>query len=1034
MLIVILGLLAACGALMIGLMYQSQGLNILVRGQAGYLESQLNIHDAQARIGLSLIKDRTTDPALNNVIGSVSSSSDFSCSAPNASAPLSVRWSNGDSVNVPLPKAFGSYANLIATSGVVPQTGYQNTTVTNTSNGVPVAQGHTAVALESSGQPYLTEYSHSFPYGAYAPQGSIQMDQVGAWSNPTLAESKVNGNITTSDQQSSGVPVLLRAANSIQVNTTFPNGRAYSDHGPITLAGDAVGFTGPTGPELYCASLTSQIQNCMTSLSQGTLDKTALITGTFFSFQTVRDLFQGNLSLKSAISVEQALSFPMFPVPVIQEDVAVTLLMIHHPWPADSLGGSGGDGSQAEALGLQMQSDSMQVVTDNTTIANATADKQLNNQTITNDTATLAASNDTTTNTQMNTAINAANVKNSADDQAITNASTDISNMNSTIAALEQQIQADTPNGQKGNIPTTAYEDATANDGTGYDYVDIVGAIFDAVENMIEGKEDLGTALDGINPPPRLVHFGSLAPQWEFDDNSGAFNSTATWTVPEGKTLQFSTFSGKPTATFTIRGDLWIQRGATLYVNGNLVVASPGIWYDLAGAATSLGNSTSGTVTIATSDPAFPAGRIIMEPGASLVVSGDLNAAGGTPTTGSVVVCSNYGSIRGLTNGILVSGNVNIAHGIYSGVTLLDVFGYYTNGEFGTFYQNWLMPAIATVLPDLSKFFGPWNKRQCYFAKYCTTFCFLNFLDEFGIGEIPVPCPIPASNCEIGFFDELTKVYSYVLNSTTGENLYTQCDWWLFGRGVVPFCLKVEPDAIKSALSNLNYTAITEGAAKTALVNFAENLIPQLLISAVNTVLRDGLKQVLTELIPFSFPSCPGDDGTDESSFETDIQNDFESALANGIKANLYSMFKTVLGSVQTAVEGAASGVGEDNYLCREVPGLLLYSGGNMNVGLAGEPLGANAASAYFFAQGNLQVSAQKIVGCLVSATGNIVASGQFLYYPYFTTGSLYNPLKPSDELANDIELTLSDLNPGNNTAIDLGVQCTRISAAGWLR
>jgi hypothetical protein len=107
-----------------------------------------------------------------------------------------------------------------------------------------------------------------------------------------------------------------------------------------------------------------------------------------------------------------------------------------------------------------------------------------------------------------------------------------------------------------------------------------------------------------------------------------------------------------------------------------------------------------------------------------------------------------------------------------------------------------------------------------------------------------------------------------------------------------------------------------------------------------------------------------------------------------------------------------------------------------MTVGQPGNSQAALSALGFFYAEGDLKVNAQRIVGALVSRTGSIQSTGLLYFYPYFTRAALYNPKKPrdygtgpTDDLANAFQFTPPK--PEGNTCIDLFFPWARVTAAG---
>jgi hypothetical protein len=415
---------------------------------------------------------------------------------------------------------------------------------------------------------------------------------------------------------------------------------------------------------------------------------------------------------------------------------------------------------------------------------------------------------------------------------------------------------------------------------------------------------------------------------------------------------------------------------------------------------------------------------------------------GGNRDTGSVVCCSQVGPGTLINTAILCQGNVKIAHGVYSGLTLQDLIKRLAEKEVPSldgFSKYFMKPFMEEVAPNLSKVWGPWNYRDpCYFAPHATTFVFLNFLAEFGLAEIPFPIPLPVENLECKIFSWLSKGYGFELNFNLGENFTTQSTWWLLGRGTVPFFLKVPPHLIQEAFSKINYKQIVSDALLKAAKDFMTEVIPDLLKSIVEEVAVKAVALILKEVIPFKFADAPEDGESQkiEKDFEKKVLAEIREIIEESTKGEIIQAVSEVVVEIKDKIVEEAATSSDANYLCREVPGVYLYSGQSMTVGQPGNSQAALSALGFFYAEGDLKVNAQRIVGALVSRTGSIQSTGLLYFYPYFTRAALYNPKKPrdygtgpTDDLANAFQFTPPK--PEGNTCIDLFFPWARVTAAG---
>src|SRR5690606_14817473 len=102
-------------------------------------------------------------------------------------------------------------------------------------------------------------------YAAYAPKGSIHLEAVEGWANPTFEEKD-----TPALEAFSGVPAFLGAQADIEV-AHFAYGEAHSRVGPVSVGeGAAVGFVGPLPLPAYEGPLLVQAQQAQTDLDEAT--------------------------------------------------------------------------------------------------------------------------------------------------------------------------------------------------------------------------------------------------------------------------------------------------------------------------------------------------------------------------------------------------------------------------------------------------------------------------------------------------------------------------------------------------------------------------------------------------------------------------------------------------------------------------------------------------------------------------------------------------------------------------------------------
>jgi len=134
----------------------------------------------------------------------------------------------------------------------IPEVGYNKAvTVPVDNRDIEVPPWHNLAVLESPmGNKYIAMYSYSFPFGAYAPNGKIELYDARSWANPTLKQ--VEQILQDNDKKQeydknkgdvySGTPVDILAKKDISI-TEYPHGRAYSYDGKIYVKGGGIGFS-----------------------------------------------------------------------------------------------------------------------------------------------------------------------------------------------------------------------------------------------------------------------------------------------------------------------------------------------------------------------------------------------------------------------------------------------------------------------------------------------------------------------------------------------------------------------------------------------------------------------------------------------------------------------------------------------------------------------------------------------------------------------------------------------------------------------
>jgi hypothetical protein len=636
-LILVLGFAAALLVLIFILGMQGQSLSSLIRSQESRLDRRLASLDTAARVGILLTATSQQRPP-SRVTGPAALNGTFS-NQPYGLSQSSGRvdW-NRESVHYPLPSQPCSFDNLFGDQ--LPSVGYQDELLKKASNGQAVAPGHSLLNQQFNRASSLTVFDHNFPYAAYAPSGEVQLQQVVSFHNPTFDESE--GKLASPPdplQYASGLPVLVRAKGAVQVDQ-FSCGRALSENGPIQVQGGALGFSGDLAEDQFCKNLSSQTSQAMDQLRDGALNKSKWIAGDFLSFEGVVALFKGKSGAAAKIlSVQQACSFPFPPFPIIQEDAFITVLLIHHPWPADFTGTASDqqDIDEMKSLGdqvkaLQSRADRIGEQVKKLLPQRDDLKQQLKQPDLSDDQKeALQKQLD-----DLQSQIDADQGQISDLDEQISDLKAKIKEKQTTIDKKSKEVW----NGLPGSIPNNAWEDAGQPTGSSWAYVIVGEALVKSIFKALGG--DIQSLLQTLVPPVRLVHLGSVDPEWQFHSDKTwpypgkqGYVMKATVNVPPGKTMKLSGEYDVPGQHIEIQGDLWIQKGATCFVDGNLHVTKPDTWTDLAGVAKSpLMPGQEGTSDDdfkptpvgsespdGSTNPLYPWGRIILEEGATLVVS-----------------------------------------------------------------------------------------------------------------------------------------------------------------------------------------------------------------------------------------------------------------------------------------------------------------------------------------------------------------------------------------------------------------------------
>lgn len=825
---------------------------------------------------------------------------------------------------------------------------------------------------------YEMQHSKGQGYALYAPKGKIKAGQVMGWANPRHDDKR------KSLESFSGVPAVVAGLNEVELEK-LDYGSAYSKKGKATIeSGLGVAFAGYFPYLDYDTTLTSKIETSFGAL-QGVAhdtDKTNLITGDILDIgKSIAMFFSGSGSL--SLTLQQAMEFPFPPIPGFSQDVPGLLyeFWVCLPEPPDFSENSTAKDEDSKAF-----TDKLTAASDEYKAAKAQVEALQ---------AQLAAESDADKKKDIQEKLDKANQRFDAAKQ--------------TLKDLQEEAEGNSKknkdrinnNGIAPYTPQTRNDDLAItgkNGQTGWPYRALLSNLLDLLLNIISGDTD--GILNLFFKKVRLVHFGGKNNTPDFTFNGGLFHSTATWTVPPGRSFCYR-------GNMEIAGDLWLQRGTTFLVEGDLTVASPGAGSGL--------------------NPLSPSGRVFLEEGSSLLVTGNFSCEG-SPLYGSVMIGSRAGVAHPLNSAILCKGNVNIPYSMMTAMTLEDTVRWLGDKEPAIGKLNQVItPLLSLIAPNAAKLAGPFHMRKCYFASYAATFQLI----IIPIVEVPVPTPIPIphKNALVPVFKALTRLYTITMNFSLGENLYPSADWWIFGEGVVPMIPKLDLPRALDAIKGLSLPSFSLDGFdwESKLKEFAEDLGKEAAAKIVTTVITKVVtKIVASAAIPFggSIVDILVDELLDQIQAQIDEALDagnFMDTLKNDALDLLKSKLKTVLDQVLT--EG----------LLRENAGCVVYAGGTMDIGyLNGAPTTDVIASGLFISRGNVRMNADHAIGQIVSLEGDIEAK-KVLYNPYFTRASLYVPKSSeSDWVKRAFELNYGkDYDSGQSTEIEPDLSDI-ITSRGW--
>lgn len=930
-------------------------------------------------------------------------------------------------------------------------------------NDILVPPWHTLLSFQAAvtGRSYIAVYKKAFPYAAYAPKGKIRLDDAVAVANPTMAYAKEESEKEENKDKDltdiySGVPVRLYAEKDIIIDK-FPHGRAYSVEGPIRIFNKlgGIGFSGIKPEKNFAQIIQQQLDKVYEEVSKDTLDKTSFIIGRPLQITT---LIKGNASLKDIFSIEQSLEFPFPVIPTFSTIGIIHTIQLHAPFISDIATPYAVtpldfddkynqiiSNAQATMSRLGYSPDNIQYI-DGLAFP-VYSDAQINqaktrlegywNNFVWAMTIAGFPPQDSLIPAAKQVLDQMKNSSNPAVRQSAILALSRISEYQTYIVKKQNYDDffaflafKDSLSGNIGispstprKIPETRKEESQfQNNEPSYPYGSIVGNLFNALKslfgNLIQGNWSNAVAgfCEAFHDKIRVIHFSKFSYDTfdkdfiKFDREEGVggktkgFSLKSSWTIPKGRTMKLK-------CDAEIIGDLWIQEGAVLFVDGNLKVSSP------AGMAYS-------------ANPLSPSGKIMMGDGSSLVVSGDLTAAG-HPQYGSIQLTSPIGRVHYLTSGIFCKGKVNIPYGILPVVSMEQIGEWSGNSTLKT-----AMEKTANYIPSIAKVAGPFHRRNpSYFALHPATF---RVIQLFYI-PVPIPTPTATKNMLIDIFQYVSLFYSVELNAFLGEHTFTQTDWWsaVFGEGALPALPKLDAASTLNAFKTVSLGAVgdMESIAKTFIQNLGEQLFISLTTTIVSKIATTIIAHIVSNLVGIG-------EGTDaiikmvldqtfgaatsllkQAGIEIDLGNSQqEQTMTQSFSNALSGAFKTAVDNAQTQLKNMLSDYAAKLIIFNEVPGLVVYSEKEIT-------MGGYAASGLFISKKDLNISTSRVVGCLISLEGDINAGTcKLRYYPYFTRASIYIPEKLG------LFQNLSALNPpkSGKTPLEIGVPYDYVLSEGW--
>ena len=926
----------------------------------------------------------------------------------------------------------------------IPQWGYYDEITAEGYDKTKVAPAHNFVTLNSPLKSrYAASFTYHFPYGAFAPEGMIFLKDAYGCSNPLDDENK-NGDYY------SGIPVDMMAKIMIRVDE-YPYGKAYSQMGFIfnksikgVLKFTHISKTQKKEAENYVDILTGQLKDLYDKMEKASLNKEKVILGK--NVLSVSKYIK-NPTEDDIITLQQAAEFPFSGMTVNEKNPSEKtmgdyyIFTVHDPNPPDIREmPCDTDKTMSSTKKCYKLLDRVQGYFER---YNITWRKTPTEICLIQAEASLLKDICWTTD-DLRKAIEKSNIpiigwyyrykaiklaiklgKLLADEVYLYEFVNAFIHIRIDEGRLIGQIL-----GKAKAIPETVEEDK-AYDNSGWPFIKVckVYSLPVIAEQLNQaGNEkyaDLGTDiafLDGPRIP--ISHFGKkpfkdtwkrISPFW--------FTYQGTLVIPRGRSLHFP-------HSMTIKGDLWLQDGATLFVGGKLKVEPPKEKSKLP-------------------ELVKPTGRVFLGEGASIVVKKEFECKG-TLKLGSVVLTSPYKKIDAITSAIYSKkGNVIIPYGIVPGISMDELAG--ADGSPLPPNMQKGLKSIINEAANISKICGAFHIRRSYFSKNPATFVVFRH-KELGFFWDPLNLPIvmPLKVVDTNILNLVFPVYSqsftYVLNAYLGEHTFTHSDWWVFGDGVVPVLPKMDVENTSQSMSKLTGTESTIQKLDNLRGNIDNILLTDQPLQLIATA-QDLSRQT------FSVYKAFYDKQFSELSIEPAIAKAVKfknsankaykpfadiltkmSALESSILSSNF-LFTSFYDKVYDDIKSQLPG-GKEQRTYLGCPGVLVYAGGSIKMGTGGSiPDGTiMPASGLFIADKRIEIKGPfRVVGCLISLKRSIYGfKTQLRFYPYFTRASIYMPKDLKGDLDKNLQLVSDDDLKSNTDPCNVGITMPRVFSRGW--